>query len=220
MKQASEAGACGRSSGSADMDPGCRFLCRKALRIVAKDRQLASVIWHRLQPHVPATVEHLGTIWEATGLNDLFRVVKYEPSDYFAKHLDGSFPLGSEIQSIFTINIFLNHGFIGGATRFYSAEDVDIGPGSVLGRDSQQNTLFQRLHRQRSGSRTCSRQTISMSCCAGSRKPLGRQRSDVLWKRRDSWACLVVAVATNPRSLSRRHSSSSKDCNARVVHGE
>merc|ERR1712137_1489573 len=44
------------------------------------------MIWERLKHHVPNRLN-----WEAVGLNERLRFLKYEPGDYFAPHCDGKF---------------------------------------------------------------------------------------------------------------------------------
>jgi hypothetical protein len=63
-------------------------------------------------------------VWEASGLNDCWRLAKYYPGDQFAVHCDAAFErtAGSEM-SMLTANIYLNEDFDGGRTRFFLNDD-------------------------------------------------------------------------------------------------
>jgi len=83
------------------------------------------------------------TLWNAVGLNERLRFLRYDPGTFFAPHQDGSYvrddsshPKYGEM-SLVTAQIYLNGGFEGGATRMMShAEDsgLDVIPeaGSIL----------------------------------------------------------------------------------------
>jgi len=92
---------------------------RGNLRLITKDASLTEVIWQRLRPFVPATVTCGGDVWEAVGLNECWRLAKYHPGDRFMRHLDAAFKRDQKEMSMFTVNIYVNGDFKGGATRFY-----------------------------------------------------------------------------------------------------
>ena len=53
-------------------------------------------------------------------LNPCFRVVRYSPGGYFRPHHDGGFIIDPVHLSIKTFMMYLNDGFEGGTTRFFS----------------------------------------------------------------------------------------------------
>lgn len=87
---------------------------RNNSRITYVDVDLAERIWERFKPHA---VLKFGNS-EAIGLNELFRFYRYEPGQYFKKHVDGSFVRGIGEASCFTFMIYLNDDFEGGETTF------------------------------------------------------------------------------------------------------
>jgi len=111
---------------------------RGNLRLVATDRALASALWERLCPFVPASLERRcppyrgesappTETWDAVGLNECFRLAKYYPTDRFEAHCDAYFersPGGD--TSLYTVNVYLNTlpAGAGGATRFYARADA------------------------------------------------------------------------------------------------
>ncbi len=62
---------------------------------------------------------------EACGVNERFRVYRYEPSQRFAPHYDGHYarPDGSEVSG-WSILIYLSDDFDGGETRFLPPEPL------------------------------------------------------------------------------------------------
>eukprot|EP00729_Bicosta_minor_P008982 gene8982-23215_t len=99
---------------------------RGNLRLITVDPSLAAAIWHRIEHCVPAELPGHGPfgdareyVWVPTGLNDHWRISKYHPGDQFQGHCDASFAKSDTEESKFTVNIYMNDGFDGGATRFY-----------------------------------------------------------------------------------------------------
>lgn len=92
---------------------------RGNLRLISTDEGLAASLWQRIQPFVPEQVECSGCMWEASGLNECFRLSKYFPGDQFKRHVDANFERGASAQSMYTVNIYLNGDLEGGSTRFY-----------------------------------------------------------------------------------------------------
>lgn len=102
---------------------------RGNLRLITIDPSLASAMWLRLQPFVPATLELDGETWEATGLNECWRLSKYHPGDRFGRHCDANFMRNADEMSLLTVNIYMNADFEGGSTRFYAdgrAKEVNL----------------------------------------------------------------------------------------------
>merc|ERR1711862_536954 len=58
-------------------------------------------------------------VWEFCGLNKCWRLAKYYPGDRFQQHCDAVFKRSTDEMSFYTVNICMNDGFEGGATRFY-----------------------------------------------------------------------------------------------------
>jgi hypothetical protein len=99
---------------------------RGNLRLISTDQTLAATLWRRMQPFVSAQVQRSGYVWEAIGLNECFRLSKYFPGDQFQRHVDANFQRGSNEQSMYTVNIYLNGDFGGGSTRFYKDNTTDV----------------------------------------------------------------------------------------------
>jgi len=59
-------------------------------------------------------------LWKPTGLNPCIRVCKYSPRGFFRAHHGGGFYVGNRHHSMKTFMIYLNDGFEGGVTNFYS----------------------------------------------------------------------------------------------------
>lgn len=98
---------------------------RGNLRLMTTDTSLSDAVWRRLAPLVPATLSFNEAIWDAVGLNDCWRLAKYQPGDRFQGHCDASFSRSKQEQSMLTVNIYMNEGFKGGSTRFYLTDTSD-----------------------------------------------------------------------------------------------
>merc|ERR1719473_1763583 len=110
---------------------------RKSGRCIVDDPRAAAELWRRLQHAVPQELQVVkgGDTWEAVGLNERLRILKYTPGDYFAPHKDGSYVRGlqgescevgkRDDQSFFTLMIYLNGGdsMKGGETKFLNPYD-------------------------------------------------------------------------------------------------
>jgi aromatic ring-cleaving dioxygenase len=97
---------------------------RGCLRLMTTDVSLAKVVWERMKQHVPNfIVDPVGLTWKAVGLNERWRLAKYYPGDRFSKHFDAPY-IKDQIESKFTVNIYMNGGFEGGHTRFYADDDI------------------------------------------------------------------------------------------------
>ena len=87
-------------------------------RVIIDDVELASELFRRLEPHIPAE-------WGpriAIGLNERFRYYRYTPGQYFRWHHDGAFVRSHEERSLFTVLFYLNDDYEGGTTDFYDEE--------------------------------------------------------------------------------------------------
>jgi predicted 2-oxoglutarate/Fe(II)-dependent dioxygenase YbiX len=90
-------------------------------RVTFDDVELASFIWQRIKPYLPAQVDG----WTASGLNERFRFYRYDASQRFNAHRDGVVERSPHEKSRLTFMIYLNEGSEGGETVFYTETRVD-----------------------------------------------------------------------------------------------
>ena len=102
---------------------------RSNTRVMYDDPALAARIWQRLRPHVPWAWP---PPWIAVGLNERFRIYRYEPGQYFRWHLDGAFQRSPIERSEFTVLVYLNDDFEGGTTDFHDGPSVVPVAGTAL----------------------------------------------------------------------------------------
>ena len=103
-------------------------------RVTASSDELASQLFGRIAPFLhpidlsstdvgtrpPGVPKHRArTVWRPHGLNELFRICKYETGGHFAPHLDGGHTRSGSDSSMQTFMLYLNDGFEGGNTRFF-----------------------------------------------------------------------------------------------------
>ncbi len=100
---------------------------RNNQRVLFTDFELADEIWKNLKLHVP---QKLGNS-TALGLNEMFRVYKYDAWESFKKHKDQSYIRNEKEFSFITFMIYLNDNFIGGATSFKNTV-IEAQKGSCL----------------------------------------------------------------------------------------
>lgn len=84
-------------------------------RVILDDPERALDLWQRVSAYIPSTIGR----WRAVGLNERFRFYRYDPSQRFALHHDGSYRRPNGEESLLTFMIYLNEGFEGGETRFF-----------------------------------------------------------------------------------------------------
>jgi prolyl 4-hydroxylase len=87
---------------------------RNNTRVMFDDETSAAELWSRLAPFVPPTLDGA----RAIGLNERFRVYRYERAQYFRWHSDGAFVRNAHERSELTLMIYLNGDFEGGTTDF------------------------------------------------------------------------------------------------------
>ena len=109
------------SAGWGGLGDGNSAQIRTNSRICVKDEAAAALLFERVRSHLPAQLEHEGRQWSLYGLNPHLRLCRYEPGQFFARHVDGYNVNAPGDQSLLTFMIYLNdvptaHG---GATRFY-----------------------------------------------------------------------------------------------------
>jgi len=95
---------------------------RKSLRCIIDDKKAAKIIFSRLKHVIPQTLTKKGQPWHCVELNERLRVLKYEVSDYFKPHTDGSYQRQNGDTSMLTLMLYLNTPIAGGDTNFLSDE--------------------------------------------------------------------------------------------------
>lgn len=108
--------AIGFSAADVGLQSGAKLLknVRNNMRCRFDDAVLAKQMFQPSQIFVPE-------YWDKArvfGLNELFRVYKYEPTQRFKMHRDGVVNISEQVQSAFTWMIYLNDDFQGGYTAF------------------------------------------------------------------------------------------------------
>jgi predicted 2-oxoglutarate/Fe(II)-dependent dioxygenase YbiX len=83
-------------------------------RIVFDKRELASSLYQRARPLLPAEIKG----WFLSGFNERFRFYRYEKQQQFVWHQDGTVRLSETEESLLTFMIYLNDEFEGGSTDF------------------------------------------------------------------------------------------------------
>ncbi|MFD1601373.1 2OG-Fe(II) oxygenase [Flavobacterium artemisiae] len=103
-------------------------MVRNNERILFEDLEYASQLWQKLQSYVKPEIENS----KAVGLNEMFRFYKYNPSQRFKMHRDGSFKRNESEFSYYTFMIYLNDKYEGGETKFASGEIITPKTGTAL----------------------------------------------------------------------------------------
>jgi len=101
---------------------------RNNQRILFKDETLAAKIWTLIKPF---TVETVGT-YKVSGLNEMFRIYKYEVGQQFRMHHDGSYRRNEKECSFYSFLIYLNDDFEGGETYFEQGTTIIPKMGNAL----------------------------------------------------------------------------------------
>ena len=94
---------------------------RDNLIAIVRDAALATTLWTRTAPHVPAT---MSSGWDGPrrtmrthGLYEPLRVYRYEVGHYFGLHTDQSYAKDGS-RSLLTLLVYLDDDFDGGETDF------------------------------------------------------------------------------------------------------
>lgn len=96
---------------------------RNNSRVTLTDPALANSLWKRLQDFVPPQLDDwLGRTRRPVGINPRLRYLRYDAGERFAPHFDGITEREGEV-SLLTLLIYLNEGFEGGQTIFYTAHE-------------------------------------------------------------------------------------------------
>jgi hypothetical protein len=86
-------------------------------RVIVDDASLASDLFHRAEPFLPAVLEDHRLV----GFNERWRFYRYQPGQTFKPHRDGPYlRMKSWEQSELTFMVYLNDGMVGGETRFFA----------------------------------------------------------------------------------------------------
>ncbi len=94
---------------------------RNNTRVMVDDHRLAQSMWERVRPLVPeALFDWSDELREPIGLNERFRYFRYDPEQRFARHYDAPYSRQNGEASLLTFMVYLNEGFEGGETRFYT----------------------------------------------------------------------------------------------------
>ncbi|WP_282080808.1 2OG-Fe(II) oxygenase [Aquimarina algiphila] len=101
---------------------------RNNKRILFKDELLAQKMWLQVQPFVE---EDFGK-YKAIGLNEMFRIYKYDIGQRFKMHRDGSYNRNEKECSFFSFLIYLNDNFEGGETYFEKGMTIEPKQGDAL----------------------------------------------------------------------------------------
>jgi len=83
-------------------------------RVILDSEELADSLWQRVSEFAPGRY----IIWESVGLNERFRFYRYDPGQRFDWHSDAVYQHVNGSQSWYTLLIYLNDDFDGGATGF------------------------------------------------------------------------------------------------------
>lgn len=102
-------------------------------RFVVDNNILAKLLFEKVKPYLPETIEINSNIqaekgiWHLKELNNRIRFCKYSVNQYFHRHLDGIHYRNDTTQSKLTFMIYLNDAteFKGGRTLFYKTKETD-----------------------------------------------------------------------------------------------
>jgi hypothetical protein len=97
---------------------------RKSQRLLIDSTPFVQTLWNRILYHVPPT---LNTNEEVVGLNERLRILKYLPGDEFKPHVDGNYISPEGHLSRLTLLIYLNQGYEGGFTHYYTHDGLWLG---------------------------------------------------------------------------------------------
>ena len=116
----------GRGFSSAELDYPPSY--RNNDRQVLTDVHLAARLLSRLREELPDGIDRLlpGDLipnWKLEGINERFRLCRYQPGQRFHIHQDGVHHRGPDCRSMLTFMVYLTDGddFEGGDTLFYAA---------------------------------------------------------------------------------------------------
>jgi len=102
-------------------------------RVIATSEDVANMLLDRISPFIQQEMRigaenthlhHSGTYgeWELCGMNECFRLCRYQPGGHFSPHYDARFQRNMRELSLKTVMIYLNDDFQGGTTNFIKEE--------------------------------------------------------------------------------------------------
>jgi prolyl 4-hydroxylase len=103
--------------------PVMRTDIRNNERVIFDDGELARELFARIEGALPSPLCGM----RPAGANERFRCYRYQRGQRFAPHLDGHFQRDAHERSLFTLMVYLNEGFDGGATAFHD-DDLRVVP--------------------------------------------------------------------------------------------
>jgi WD40 repeat protein len=95
-------------------------------RLVIDDHEFADRVFRRVRGQLPQIITDPDrTQWKLVGINERFRLCRYESGQFFKIHRDGVYHRNDKIQSKLTFMVYLNgrEEFDGGLTRFFESRD-------------------------------------------------------------------------------------------------
>lgn len=92
------------------------------------DKKLANELWSNIEQFVPKSIG----MYEALGLNEMFRIYKYSKGQRFKMHRDGSYVRNETECSFLSFLIYLNEDFEGGETEFRKITTIQPKKGMAL----------------------------------------------------------------------------------------
>lgn len=99
---------------------------RNNQRVIFDDPALAGDLFRRVRATLPSRM--FGD-YEPVGANERFRCYRYQVGHRFAPHFDGAFIRDDRETSLLTFMVYLNDGYEGGTTNFYSfSKDIIATP--------------------------------------------------------------------------------------------
>jgi len=108
------------NEGNIDGTSGYRFnpKVRNNSRVIVDDKILADGLWNRTKDFLPQ--HYHGD--KIVGLNERFRIYKYNKGEKFSPHFDRKYTRPDRSQwTLFSFMIYLNEGFQGGETTFFES---------------------------------------------------------------------------------------------------
>ena len=93
-------------------------------RVMFDDESLAKTVLERIGEKAPREIHG----WSLVGANERFRCYRYQPGMRFAPHTDGAFLREAFEQSFYSVLVYLNGDFEGGATTFFTEPEVAVQP--------------------------------------------------------------------------------------------
>lgn len=124
---------------------GYRMSIRQTDRVAAKSTAVAEWLMNRIRPFLQPINLSMSNKkwpkgvpwffprrnWNPVGLNEMFRLCRYEPGGFFLPHHDAGFVRSESERSLKTFMIYLNNDFEGGATNFYRESQRHYQPGDL-----------------------------------------------------------------------------------------